>query len=41
MQVWNRAQKKLTQEPEVGLGAMHFAYETVLGRFLTKAILCR
>ncbi len=41
MQVWNRAQKKLTQEPEVGLGAMHFAYKTALGRFLTKAILCR
>lgn len=41
MQVWNRAQQKLTQEPIVGEGAMRFVYETVLGRILAKSILCR
>lgn len=41
MQVWNRAAQKLTEEPEVGTGAMRFAYETRFGRLLTKAILCR
>lgn len=41
MQVWNRAQQKLTQEPIVGEGAMRFVYETVLGRMLAKSILCR
>lgn len=39
MQVWNR--NKLIDEPEVGAGAMRFAYGTVLGRMLTKAVLCR
>lgn len=39
MQVWNR--KELVEEPEVGAGAMRFAYETAVGRTLTKAILCR
>lgn len=39
MQVWNR--RELVDEPEVGARAMHFAYETVLGRVLTKTILCR
>lgn len=41
MQVWNRTMQKLTEEPEVGIGAMRFAYETRFGRMLTKAILCR
>lgn len=39
MQVWNR--KELIDEPEVGLGAIRFAYGTVFGRFLAKTILCR
>ena len=39
MQVWNR--KKLIETPEVGAGAMRFAYENPVGRALTKAILCR
>ena len=41
MQVWNRAQQKLTQEPVVGEGAMRFVYETAFGRMLAKGILCR
>ena len=41
MQVWNRAQQKLTQEPVVGEGAMRFVYETAFGRVLAKGILCR
>ncbi len=39
MQVWNR--KELVEEPEVGLGAIRFAYGTAFGRFLAKTILCR
>ena len=39
MQVWDR--KKLIETPEVGAGAMRFAYENPVGRVLTKAILCR
>lgn len=39
MQVWNR--KELMEAPEVGAGAMRFAYENPVGRALTKAILCR
>lgn len=39
MQVWNR--KELIETPEVGSGAMRFAYENPVGRALTKAILCR
>ena len=39
MQVWNR--KELMETPEVGMGAMRFAYENPVGRILTKAILCR
>ena len=40
-EVWNRAQGALTQEPEVGAGAMHFVYGTVFGRLLARGILCR
>lgn len=39
MQVWNR--KQLIDEPEVGLGAIRFAYATAFGRFLAKTILSR
>ena len=39
MHVWNR--KELIETPEVGAGAMRFAYENPVGRVLTKAILCR
>lgn len=39
MQVWNR--KELVQEPEVGAGAIRFAYGNPFGRFLAKTILCR
>ena len=39
MQVWNRME--LIETPEVGAGAMRFAYENPVGRALTKAILCR
>ena len=39
MQVWNR--KELIEAPEVGAGAMRFAYENPVGRALTRAILCR
>lgn len=39
MQVWNR--KELIETPEVGSGAMRFAYKNPVGRALTKAILCR
>lgn len=39
MQVWNRTE--LVERPEVGAGAMRFAYENPIGRILTKAILCR
>lgn len=39
MRVWDR--KKLTELPEVGGGAIAFAYGTAVGRFLTKTILCR
>ncbi|MGM9598965.1 MAG: hypothetical protein ACI3VY_03495 [Faecousia sp.] len=35
MQVWNR--KELIETPEVGAGAMRFAYENPIGRGLTKA----
>lgn len=41
MQVWNRAEQKITQEPVVGEGTMRFVYETALGRVLAKGILCR
>lgn len=49
-EVWNRAQGALTQEPEVGAGAMHFVYGTAFGRLarprhslppLCLAALCR
>ena len=42
-EVWNRAQGALTQEPEVGAGAMHFVYGTAFGRLppLCFAALCR
>ena len=40
-EVWNRAQGALTQEPEVGAGAMHFVYGTAFGRLLARGILCR
>lgn len=39
MEVWNR--KELIREPEVGIGAIRFAYGTVPGRFLAKTVLCR
>lgn len=39
MQLWNRTE--LIDEPEVGLGAIRFAYGTAFGRFLAKTILCR
>lgn len=39
MQVWNR--KELVQEPEVGAGAIRFAYGNPFGRFLAKTVLCR
>ena len=39
-EVWNRAQGALTQEPEVGAGAMHFVYGTAFGRLLARGILC-
>lgn len=39
MLVWNR--KEEINVPEVGAGAMRFAYGTAVGRALTKAILCR
>ena len=39
MQVWNR--KALVEVPEVGIGAIRFAYGTTLGRILAKGILCR
>ena len=35
-EVWNRAQGALTQEPEVGAGAMHFVYGTAFGRLLAR-----
>lgn len=41
MQVWDRATKAIIETPTVGEGAMRFCYETAVGRFLTKAILCR
>ena len=37
-EVWNRAQGALTQEPEVGAGAMHFVYGTAFGRLLARGI---
>ena len=37
-EVWNRAQGALTQEPEVGAGAMHFVYGTEFGRLLARGI---
>lgn len=39
MQLWSR--KQLIDEPEVGLGAIRFAYGTAFGRFLAKTILSR
>lgn len=39
MQVWNR--KELIEVPEVGIGAIRFAYGTAFGRVLAKGILCR
>lgn len=39
MQVWNR--KELIEVPEVGIGAIRFAYGTAFGRILAKGILCR
>ena len=39
MQVWDR--KELVEVPEVGIGAIRFAYDTLLGRLLAKGILCR
>ena len=39
MQVWDR--EKLIEEPEVGAGAIRFAYGNPFGRFLAKTILCR
>ena len=39
MQVWNR--NELIDEPEVGAGAIRFAYGNPFGRFLAKTILCR
>ncbi len=39
MKVWNR--KELVREPEVGQGAIRFAYGNPFGRFLSKAILSR
>lgn len=41
MQVWNRSLKRITEEPEVGVGAIRFAYDTTFGRILAKWILCR
>ena len=41
MEVYNRALGKVTEEPEVGAGAMGFAYHTAFGRLLVKGILCR
>lgn len=39
MQIWNR--KELIEEPEVGAGAIRFAYGNPFGRFLAKTVLCR
>lgn len=39
MQIWNRTE--LIEEPEVGAGAIRFAYGNPFGRFLAKTILCR
>ncbi|MBQ3355588.1 MAG: phosphatidylserine decarboxylase [Oscillospiraceae bacterium] len=39
MQIWNRTE--LIDEPEVGAGAIRFAYGNAFGRFLAKTILCR
>ena len=39
MRVWNR--RELIEEPEVGAGAIRFAYGNPFGRFLAKTILCR
>ena len=39
MQVWNR--KEIVEVPEVGIGAIRFAYGTAFGRILAKGILCR
>lgn len=39
MLVWNRTE--LVEEPEVGAGAIRFAYGNPFGRFLAKTILCR
>lgn len=41
MQVWDRAAKTVVEMPTVGEGAMRFCYETAVGRFLTKTVLCR
>lgn len=39
MKIWNRTE--LIEEPEVGAGAIRFAYGNPFGRFLAKTILCR
>lgn len=39
MQLWNR--QELIEEPEVGAGAIRFAYGNPFGRFLAKTLLCR
>lgn len=39
MQVWNR--REIVDEPEVGAGAIRFAYGTMFGRLLVKGVLCR
>ena len=38
MQLWNRTE--LIDEPEVGLGAIKFAYGTAPGRVFAKKIFC-
>lgn len=39
MRIWNR--KELIEEPEVGAGAIRFAYGNPFGRFFAKTVLCR
>lgn len=41
IQMYDRAQKRIVETPEVGAGAIRFAYGTAFGRVLAKAILCR
>lgn len=39
VKVWDR--KELIEVPEVGIGAIRFVYDTMVGRLLAQTILCR